>query len=161
MIHSIDEQGNLIWECRHWPENTEQPCGQHSHHHISHEQIQWAGQPGEHQTVRLPPCEVCGAQTFLKVHFTEEELRAPNMWLAWTSERAQALVNLQAAYEAEAEETPQKAALAYQIKELEAIRNAGGLYTKSHQVAQNHMQLRDQLIANGKVPGGKPNNESQ
>lgn len=150
MIHSIDESGNLTWKCQHRSQ-----CGATAQYHISHERIQWHGAPGakpEHQTVSLPPCHVCGAQTFLKVHFTEAELKAPNMWLAWTSERAQSLVDLQAASALEPDGTPHKAALAAQIKDLEAIRDAGGLHTESHAVALRHMELARQLRASGKVP---------
>ena len=32
----------------------------------------------ERMTISLPPC-TCGRQTFLKAHFTPEELQAPNM----------------------------------------------------------------------------------
>lgn len=152
MITDIDEAGNITWQCRHWPGHAEQPCGATAQHHISHEHIQWHGHPGAQQTVSLPPCSGCGAQTFLKVHFTEKELNADNMYLKWTSERAQALVDLQVAYQAEQGETPHKAALAFQIKELEAIRDAGGLHTESHTIAQRHMELARQLIASGKTP---------
>jgi hypothetical protein len=142
VIQLIDDQGNLTWECQH------QGCGHQHQHHLSHEQIQWQG---EH-LVRLPPCSACGSQTFLRVHFTEEELSALNMWLAWTSERAQTLVDFQAAHQAEQGETPYRAALAYQIKALEAIRDAGGLHTDSHAVALRHQELARQLKASGKVP---------
>lgn len=149
MIHSIDAQGNVSWECQH------AGCGTQHQHHISHEAIQWCGQLGtkaERQTVRLPPCEGCGSHTFLKVHFTEEELNAPNMFVPWTSERAQILVDLQAATVHEPEGTARKALLTSQIKELEAIRDAGGLHTESHATALRHQELARQLKASGKVP---------
>lgn len=146
MIRTIDDQGNLTWHCQHLD------CGREHQHHITHEQIQW-----HESLVRLPPCEVCGAQTYLKVHFTEEELRAPNMFVPWTSERAQTLVDLQAAIVHEPAGTTHKAVLAAQIKELEAIRDAGGLHTESHATALRHQELARQLNASGKVPdqGGR------
>ncbi len=155
MIHAIDANGTIQWECRHVVHD--RACGTRHTHHIAHEAIQWCGLPeqsAERQTVRLPPCEKCGAQTYLKVHFTEEELQAPNMFVSWTSEHAQALIDLQMAYEAEPEETAHKAALALQIRELEALRDAGGLHTRSHAIAQNHMELARQLKASGKHPHG-------
>src|SRR5258705_13396308 len=41
---------------------------------IDHPEIFWSA----HDLVALPKCE-CGTQTFLKVNFTEKELRAPNI----------------------------------------------------------------------------------
>lgn len=154
-IQSIDTEGNLIWKCPHWSEEADKPCGQTHQHHIGHEHIQWHGSPGtkqEHQTVSLPPCSACGAQTFLKVSFTEKELQASNMWLAWTSERAQALLDAQKAY-AEAEDgTTHKTMLQSQIQQLQAIKQAGGLHTDSHAMALRHIELARQLIQSGKTP---------
>ncbi|HET8911203.1 MAG TPA: hypothetical protein VFN23_07060 [Ktedonobacteraceae bacterium] len=157
-IQSIDDQGNLTWRCPHWPEEADTVCGAQHQHHIGHEAIKWHGHPGskpEHQTVSLPPCSGCGAQTFLKVHYTEKELRAPNMWLAWTFERAQMLQVLQAAYQQAEEGSSQKMMLAQQMAELEAIRNAGGLHTESHAMALRHRELARQLKAAGKHPLGE------
>lgn len=74
-VQSIDGKGNFTWICPH------QSCGTEGSAHISHEAIQWHGHsttPSHQHTVSLPRCQ-CGAQTFLKVHFTDQELRAPNM----------------------------------------------------------------------------------
>jgi hypothetical protein len=146
-LHTMTDEGQLGWQCV--------LCSAQNTVHHSHQEVQWchaSGMPIEHATVRLPPCSGCESQTYLKVHFAEEELSAPNMWLAWTSERAQALVDAQAAYQAEPEGTVHKAALAYQIKALEAIRDVGGLHTESHAVALRHQELARQLKASGKVP---------
>jgi hypothetical protein len=156
-IHQIDTEGNLTWKCPHVGEKDE-PCGQEHQHHISHEAIQWHGMPGmklEHHTVSLPPCSGCGAQTFLKVAFTERELKAPNMWLEWTSERAQALVDSQKAYQEAEDGTPHKAALVNQIQQLQAIRDSGGLHTESHAMAMRHVEMARQLKASGKNPPGQ------
>lgn len=154
-IQSIDTEGNIEWRCPHMTEEADQPCGAIYQHHISHEHIQWHGMPGvkpEHQTVSLPPCSGCGAQTFLKVHFTEKELKAPNMWLEWNSQRAELLQKLQKLLPEAEPGSAQQAALTQQIALLEKIRDAKGAHTESHAMAQRHMQLRDQLIASGKTP---------
>ena len=73
MIHALDAQGNITWHCT--------SCDTTYEHHISHGTIRWYGRPGmqpERMTISLPPC-TCGRQTFLKAHFTPEELQAPNM----------------------------------------------------------------------------------
>lgn len=153
-IQSIDEEGNLTWNCPHIGEK-DGPCGQAHTHHISHEAIQWSARspnPASQSMVSLPPCSVCGGQTFLKVVFTDKELKAPNMWIAWTSERAQNLVDFQKSL-AEAEpESVHAQLLIEQIKLLEAIKAANGLHTNSHAMALRHVELAKQLVASGKVP---------
>ena len=153
-ITQIDTEGNLTWKCPHAGEK-DAPCGTVQSHHISHEHIQWHGHPGskpEHRTVSLPPCSACGAQTFLKVHFTEKELKAANMWQAWNSWHEGKLAELFAQHEAEQGETPNKALLASQIASYQAAKQAGGYHTDSHAMAMRHVELARQLIASGKKP---------
>jgi hypothetical protein len=71
MLHTLTDEGQMGWRCVH--------CGAENTAPISEAELN--GHPGAAQnrhTVRLPPC-ACGSQTYLKVYFTEEELRAPNM----------------------------------------------------------------------------------
>lgn len=154
MIQSIDTAGNLTWQCQHVGEQ-DGPCGQTHQYHISHEQIQWSGHPGvkpEHQTVSLPPCSACGAQTFLKVHFTERELKAPNMWQAWNSYHEEQLAGLKEQHAQVEPGSPHHAALAGQINQLEQAKQAGGYHLPSHAVALRHQELARQLLQSGKAP---------
>ena len=147
MLQSLDEAGNLTHVCPH--------CQTAQSHHLGHEHIQWIGRPGkkpEHQLVSLPSCAACGAQTFLKVHFTEAELMAPNMWQEWNSKHEEQLLQLEAAHKAEQGGTLHTQGLAVQIQQLRLIKQAGGYHTGSHAVAQRHMELAKQLIASGKKP---------
>jgi len=66
-LQSIDAAGNLTWSCH----NAE--CAQLSAN-VSHELVAHV----QADVVSLPPCP-CGAQTFLKVRFSDAELAAPNM----------------------------------------------------------------------------------
>lgn len=154
-IHVIDEAGNIEWHCPHVGEK-DGPCGVRHTHHISHEAIQWHGHQvsskPEHQMVSLPRCPDCGAQTFLKVHFTEKELKAPNMWLPWNNYWEEQLQNLQIAHNA-AEEGDHKNMIAQQISQLQEAKTNGGQHTPSHAMAQRHMELARQMVASGKVPG--------
>lgn len=154
-IHQIDDQGNLTWLCPHWSEEADKPCGTQYQHHISHEAIQWHGHPGmkpEHQTVSLPPCPACDAQTFLKVAFTAKELRAPNMWQVWNDWHQEQLQALQDQHDQAEENAPHKALLAGQIEQLQAAKEAGGYHLPSHAMAMRHVELAKQLVAMGKVP---------
>lgn len=154
-IQSIDETGNITWKCPHWPEEADAPCGTIQQHHISHEHIQWHGHSGckpEHQTISLPPCSACGAQTFLKVHFTEKELKAANMWQAWTSWHEGKLAELLQQHSEAAEDNAHKATLASQIAAYQVVKQAGGYHTDSHAMAMRHVELARQLIASGKKP---------
>jgi hypothetical protein len=159
-IHSIDEAGNIIWKCPHNPENTG-TCGTQHEHHISHEHIQWHGEgkPEHQQTVSLPPCSGCGAQTFLKVHFTEKELKAGNMWLEWNSWWGEQLQTLEAQYKSEQGEPVHLQMLATQIQQLRTMKDAGGMHTDSHAMAMRHQELARQLKTSGKHPqtGGENN----
>ena len=153
-LHAINEQGNLAWRCPHVLEETDQPCGTSNEAHISHEAIQWHGHPlarPEHRTVSLPPCPACGAQTFLKVHFAEHELNAPNMWLPWNWFWEERLQVIQAIL-ANAEEGTHKQVISAEISQLLAAKQAGGMHTPSHPMALRHMELAAQLIASGKTP---------
>lgn len=157
-VQSIDPEGNLTWKCPHWSEDAEQPCGSVCQHHISDEAIQWHGHPNskpEHRTVSLPPCSVCGAQTFLKVAFSEKELKAPNMWQPWNDWHEGKLANLLQQHEAEQRETPHKAMLAQQIAGYRIARQAGGYRTESHAMAMRHVELARQLMISGKLPPGQ------
>lgn len=160
-IQSIDEAGNLTWKCPHWPEEADAPCGTVHSDHISHIGIQWCGHPGakpEHRTVSLPPCSACGAVTFLKVAFTEKELKAPNMWQAWNSnmeaghQKAKDFVAHPESYPDDDTSEQNLALLKHQIEQAEIIRQAGGYHTDSHAMALRHVELARQLIASGKIP---------
>lgn len=157
-IQSIDTEGNLTWKCPHWPEHLDNPCGTANSAHISHEHIKWHGHPGgkaEHRTVSLPPCQGCGAQTFLKVAFTERELKAPNMWQPWNEWHDGKLAELFAQHEQAEEGTPHKAMLAQQIASYQTAKQAGGYHTDSHAMAMRHVELARQLVASGKLPPGQ------
>lgn len=72
MLQTLTDDGHMTYACHNG-------CGIQSAH-VS--EMEWAAFPGapEHmRLVALPPCPNCGARLFLKVSFTEEELRAPNM----------------------------------------------------------------------------------
>lgn len=153
-IQTIDEAGNIVWHCPHTPDEADGPCGTKHEHHISHEHIQWSGAPGakeEHHTVSLPPCHVCGARTFLKVSFSEKELKAPNMWLPWNGFWEEQLNNLEREYTAGGEPVHLQM-LAGQIQQLRAMKEAGGIHTGSHAMAMRHIELAGQLKASGKHP---------
>lgn len=64
MLRTLTDDGNMTYACHNG-------CGVQSAH-VS--QVKQSG-----QLVALPPCPACGSRMFLKVAFTEEELRAPNM----------------------------------------------------------------------------------
>lgn len=150
-IQHIDDRGNLTWACPHRGE-ADASCGQTHTHHISHESIQWHGMEGTHEKhhmVSLPPCSACGARTFLKVHFTEAELKAPNMWIPWTSEYESDYQRLKQAVEHPEQDLDM---LKEQLANLETIRRAGGQHTNSHAMAQRHIELARQLKASGKHP---------
>lgn len=154
-IQQIDEQGNLTWKCPHVPAGANKPCGAQYDHHISHEHIQWCmGSKPEHHTVSLPPCS-CGAQTFLKVSFTEQELMAPNMWLEWNSERAANLLHFQEILPELEKGSADEAMVLRQIELLQKIKQAGGIHTNTHATALRHQELARQLVASGKIPGGQ------
>ena len=149
-LHTLTEDGHLGWQCV--------GCGKQQTAHHSHKEVQWCHEPGmpvEHATVRLPACE-CGAQVYLKVHFTEQELKAPNMWIPWTSEHE--TMYQQVKHGAEHPEQYEDATestldiLKSQVETLEAIRTAGGSHTNSHAIAQRHVELARQLKASGKHP---------
>lgn len=71
MIHAIHpDTGHIHWKCAGRQGN----CQKSNIAHVSHEAIVWL-EPG---LVALPPCS-CGARCFVKVDFTDEELRADNM----------------------------------------------------------------------------------
>lgn len=157
-LHSIDTEGNLEWRCPHHPEHLDNPCGAVNAAHISHERIKWHGHPGckpEHRTVSLPPCFSCGAQTFLKVAFTEKELRAPNMWQPWTDWHENQLTQRRQAHAQAEPGSPEHSMLTEQMSQAEAMKQAGGAHTESHAMAQRHMELARQLVASGKMPPGE------
>lgn len=164
-LQTIDEEGNLTWNCPHMPEEADNACGTANSAHISHEHIKWHGLPAtkpEHRSISLPPCSGCKAQTFLKVAFTEKELKAPNMWLPWTSEmetQQQRFKDMLAHAEAHAEQYKDKNLttihldlLKQQIEQLEAMKQAGGSHTNTHAMALRHVELAKQLVASGKLP---------
>lgn len=67
MLTHLLDTGHVRYTCT---------CGAAQQVHVSHEDVRFhlpPGRPKEHRTVGLPVCE-CGAQTFLKVDFTPEEL---------------------------------------------------------------------------------------
>lgn len=161
-VQSIDDAGNITWACLHQPEEADRPCGTQHAHHISHEHIQWVGEPNQHEkqhSVSLPPCSVCGARTFLKVSFTEKELKAPNMWLPWNSWWEERLQGMEAQYTAEQGDAVHLQMLAGQIQHLRAAKDAGGMHTDSYAVAMRHQELARQLKESGKHPKtGEQNN---
>ncbi len=94
MLHFVNDAGHIAWHCQ------TPHCGYHNcaawhpahvcaHHstariegrtltaHISHDDVRWVSP----DVVALPPCPNCGATMFIKVHFTEAELAAPNMMI--------------------------------------------------------------------------------
>lgn len=71
-LHAIHEDGTLHWKCSGLGMRCQNPITVH----LSHEDVQWH-EDGAH--VVLPHCPSCGAQTTLKVAFTDDELAAPNM----------------------------------------------------------------------------------
>lgn len=154
-VQSIDDAGNITWACLHQPEEADRPCGTQHAHHISHEHIQWVGEPNQHEkqhSVSLPPCSGCGARTFLKVSFTEKELKAPNMWLPWNSWWEERLTALKKLLDITPEEASDRDVLASQIQQLQAQKEAGGVHTGSHAMAMRHQELARQLKASGKHP---------
>lgn len=151
-IYSIDEEGNLVWHCPHVAEEADGPCKTRHEHHISHEHIQWSGSMDGHHMVSLPPCSGCGVQTFLKVHFSEKELKAPNMWLEWNGFWEERLQQAEQEYKAEQGGAVHLQMLAQQIQQLRTAKEAGGVHTDSHAMAMRHQELASQLKASGKVP---------
>lgn len=153
-IQTIDDKGNIIWKCPNIVE--ESTCGTSHAHHISHDEIQWHGLPGakpQHRLVSLPPCPDCGGITFLKVYFTEKELRTPNMWIAWQGEHEAELQRLKVILAVPGPHDEEDATwLDNRIRQLEAAKAAGGMPTDSHAVAHRHMALAQQLIVSGKAP---------
>lgn len=65
-LQTLNDEGQMEWHC---------PCGQVNTAHHSHEQVEYTGP----HVVALPPCGNCGARMFLNAHFSEQDLRAPNM----------------------------------------------------------------------------------
>lgn len=152
-LHHLDESGNLGWHCPHNPEDRG-ACGAHNTAHISHDQVEWIGTPDipeHHHSIALPPCSGCGARTFLKVSFTEQELKAPNMWLEWNSWWEERLQQAEQEYKAGGEPTHLQT-LAAQIQQLRAAKEAGGVHTDSHAMAQRHIELSKQMRTAGKHP---------
>lgn len=67
MLTHLLDSGHLRYVCK---------CGSPNEVHVSHADVRFhlpPGRPKEHRTVGLPPCD-CGAQMFLKVDFTPDEL---------------------------------------------------------------------------------------
>lgn len=163
-LQQLTDDGYLTWTCTH--------CGKQQTVHHSHEEVQWGevllGMDIKHAHVWLPVC-ACKHQTRLKVHFTEAELQAPNMWLPWTGEHEASLQQCYALHTrfqdgtltdeeraelVEAQITPE--GVTEQIARMEQVKAAGGQHTESHAVAQRHMDLARQLVASGKLPPGHP-----
>lgn len=152
-LQALTEDGYMTWTC---------PCGRQQTAHVSHEEVQVNLRPGagveqvQQRTVQLPVC-TCGRQTHLKVDFSDEELRAPNMWIAWNpglEERLQTFLAAQAQGVlpddlAEAGMTLEQ--LALEIAQLQTIKAAGGISTPSHAVAARHVALLGHLEQADKV----------
>ena len=68
MLHTLTDDGNVGWRCV--------GCG--AQRTAQANAVELRTHPDGQRTALLPVCD-CGAQTGLKVDFTEEELRAPNM----------------------------------------------------------------------------------
>lgn len=65
MLHNLTDEGVAHWVCPH--------CHASNQAHASHEEMEARG-----HIVALPAC-ACGTRTFLKAHFTPEELQTTNM----------------------------------------------------------------------------------
>lgn len=89
MLNTIDDQGNITWDCHNpicryhhcagWddhcvcPHHTQKIEGTPLTAHISHDAIVYTGA----DIVALPPCPGCGSQTFVKVQFDDAHLLPP------------------------------------------------------------------------------------
>ena len=99
MLTDLKEDGTARWTCH--------KCGSENQAHVSHEHMEWTPRPhidavkarfvfngveeteaerlaqaalgGQSDTIKTPPCPCGAGGWFLKVNFTPEELRAPNM----------------------------------------------------------------------------------
>lgn len=150
-LQDLTEDGQITWTC---------VCGRQQSAHVSHEEVQVNLRPGaqhlHHRTVQLPRC-ACGRQTHLKVDFSDEELRAPNMWIAWNPTMEEQLQRFLAAQAQgvlpedllEAGMTMEQ--LALEIAQLQTIKAAGGLPTPSRAVAARHVALVGHLEQAGKL----------
>lgn len=91
MLHSIDEGGNIQWDCHNpycphhhcagrdehteCPAHNEKVVGIPHQAHISHEGVQYTSD----RLVQLPPCRSCGSQMTVAVQFSEKELAPPTI----------------------------------------------------------------------------------
>lgn len=72
-VTTTDQQGNAQ---HHYIEKPRGRVEGNTHQiHISHDSVIWT----DPSMINLPPCAECGERLGLKVHFTEEELAAPNL----------------------------------------------------------------------------------
>lgn len=70
---SINAQGDAV---HHYIEKPRGRVQGNTHQiHVSHDSVVWT----DPTMINLPACEECGERMGLKVHFTEEELAAPNL----------------------------------------------------------------------------------
>lgn len=72
MLQTLTDDGHMTYACY-------SGCGIQSAHVSEVHYAAFPGAPEHMHLAVLPPCPTCGSRVFLKIHFTEMELAAPNM----------------------------------------------------------------------------------